>query len=139
MSKFNIPTVSAICPACSEETLHRLTFEDAQVRHLRCESCSAAHVCAYKGSFHAGLHPMDFADVIKSQSDGEIQAYRSSTAFQPRDVFEHPSFGVGYVLAVLSPPKKMDVMFEDKNRYLVCGPGSGVEAEVEAAPSKRKR
>lgn len=134
MSKFNIPTVTAHCLGCGDETVHRLTFEDTEVRHVRCESCQAAHVCAYKGSFHAGMQPLTFADVsaFAQTQDGEPEAYRSSAAYHPRTVFRHPSFGLGYVISVLSPPVKMDVMFADKNRYLVCGPGSSEAATDES-------
>jgi hypothetical protein len=36
----------------------------------------------------------------------------------------HPKFGEGYVLAVRSPPVKMEVLFDDHNRLLVCGRAS---------------
>jgi hypothetical protein len=52
-------------------------------------------------------------------------------------LFKHPSFGVGYVVAVLSPPVKMEVMFADKVRLLVCGPGSGVPAVSEQKAGRK--
>lgn len=125
MSKFNPPGMSAICPACNEHRWHLVTFENKQVRHLRCESCAAVHVCLHEGGFRSSIHPLDFADLFESGKEDALEPYRSTSAFQPTNFFKHPTLGVGYVVAILSPPTKMEVKFADKVRLLVCGPGSG--------------
>ena len=125
MSKFDIPTLTATCPACAVESLHRVVLESAQVRHLRCDACDAAHVCWTKGSFHATIAALAFKELVKAATQGDAPAYSIRSAFHPTDVFKHPKFGMGYVFAILSPPAKMEVLFSDKVRFLVCGPGSG--------------
>tara|TARA_R110002073_G_scaffold332410_4_gene518385 strand:+ start:10007 stop:10465 length:459 start_codon:yes stop_codon:yes gene_type:complete len=139
MSKYQIPIFRADCPACNEECFHRVTFEDKEVRHIRCELCSAVHVCASKGSFHARIESLDHAQVADAAEHPEADCYQSSSAFGPTDVFAHPSFGLGYVVEVL-PPSKMEVLFADKVRVLVCGPGSGIPEpdEKKAKESRRK-
>lgn len=124
MSKYDIPTVETECPACAADSVHRITFENTAVRHLRCDACEAVHVCATKGSFQAAIHPIAFDKL--SADGGEAEAYSIQSAFHPASLFSHPKFGVGYVFAILSPPQKMEVIFADKVRFLVCGPGSGV-------------
>lgn len=126
MSKYDIPTQKTICPACAVKSVHRLIFENKVVRHLRCDACKAAHVCAMKGSFQSAIHPKAFDEVVSDSGVDEAEAYSIRNAYHPTDVFSHPNFGVGYVFAILSPPQKMEVLFADKVRFLVCGPGSGV-------------
>ena len=118
-----------------------MTFENEQVRHLRCESCAAPHVCRHEGAFRSSILPLDFADIFETGGEDAPTPYRSSNDFHPTDFFEHVSFGVGYVVAILSPPTKMEVKFADKVRLLVCGPGSGelpIPVPVKV-PSKRAR
>lgn len=132
MSKFDIPTRTAVCPTCAVESLHRIVYENAAVQHLRCDECDAAHVCPAKGSFHAKMDPRPLGKLIEDASDGAPEPYSIRNAYHPGGVFAHPKFGTGYVFAILSPPQKMEVLFADKVRFLVCGPGSGVlESESE--------
>jgi hypothetical protein len=126
MSKFDIPTLTATCPACQVESVHRVVLEDSQVRHLRCDACDAGHVCSTKGSYQAVIHALPFEELVKLTDQDSVEAYSIHTAYHPTGVFEHPKFGAGYVFAILSPPKKMEVLFADKARFLVCGPGSGI-------------
>ncbi len=110
-------------------------METAQVRHLRCDACDAAHVCRTKGSFHRAIAALAFEELVKTATQEEAPDYSIRSAFHLTDVFKHPKFGMGYVFAILSPPAKMEVLFSDKVRFLVCGPGSGVlgpEPEEEA-------
>lgn len=138
MSKYQIPFFRADCPACGERCLHRVTFEDKEVRHTRCEACSAAHLCASKGSFHLRIQPLEHAQVADSTKHSEADAYSSSRAFAPTDVFAHPSFGLGYVVEVLGV-SKMEVLFADKARVLVCGPGSGIPVPLKEEPRRKAR
>ena len=139
MTTFNRTSISASCPGCGEQDSHQLTFENKRVRHLRCESCQAIHVFAYKGSFHAQSSALDFAAVTGAAQNADVGAYGAGNAFYTADLFEHPKFGTGYVLAVLSPPKKMEVLFTDKMRVLVCGAGSGEPKSQEPEPEKKPR
>jgi hypothetical protein len=82
------------------------------------------------------MRPLDFADIREPNSEDEIEPYRTTRAFQPTDFFQHVTFGVGYVVAILSPPTKMEVKFADKVRLLVCGPGSG---ELPIPPTRAGR
>lgn len=137
MYNFNRSSISAPCPGCGKQDSHQLTFENKQVRHLRCESCLAIHVFACKGSFHSQSKAIDLAALTEPTPIGDVAAYRAGNAFFTADLFEHPKFGTGYVLAVLSPPKKMEVLFTDKMRVLVCGAGSGEPKSKEPEPDKK--
>ena len=130
-------TVSASCPGCCEKTPHRLVFENKEIRHFRCDLCQGIQVCAYKTSVLSEFRALDFAAVRESAQRPDTPAYRAGDAFHPADLFEHPKFGTGYVLAVLSPPKKMEVLFADKARVLVCGVGSGVPKTPDPKPEKK--
>jgi Zn ribbon nucleic-acid-binding protein len=144
MKKRHPTVLSAICPACNEQSSHSVSFEDKLIRHIRCDSCGVLHACASKGSFYAGIHPLDFAELTKlaTVEAGAIPAYHSGTTFHPADLLEHPTLGVGYVAAVLSPPNKMEVIFADKTRVLVCAPDSGILEEPVVAtktPTRKSR
>lgn len=117
-----------------EKSVHRVIFENSTVRHLRCKSCDVVHVCATKGSFQARVQPLPFAELIALATQGGVEPYSIRRDFHPTDVFSHPKFGAGYVCAILSPPQKMEALFEDKLRVLVCGPGSSMPEPIVVVP-----
>lgn len=50
------------------------------------------------------------------------RAYDIKTEFTENDVIEHPRFGIGFVVELVSP-KKVEVLFEDGLRKLACNIG----------------
>lgn len=48
------------------------------------------------------------------------QPYEMDRSYDKGEVIEHPQFGVGVVVNVLSPTK-VEVLFPDVRRKLVCG------------------
>lgn len=139
MSKYDIPVLNAKCPACGELVSHRVFFENKQVSHLRCESCATVHVCAYKGSFHDKINPIGLSTLFDTTTRSELDEYSIRGNFQPADFLEHPSLGVGYVVEVLSEKMRMKVMFADKVRLLLCGPGSGVPIPSDPKKTDRRK
>jgi hypothetical protein len=69
-----------------------------------------------------------------------LQAYRESDPFSDGQYVEHATFGQGYVMAILWPPRKMEVLFGDRTRVMLCGQGSApASAMASTKPDKTKR
>jgi hypothetical protein len=57
---------------------------------------------------------------LREKSEGaEAKAYAIDAEFTENDVVDHPRFGTGYVIQLLSPTK-VEVLFEDGIKRLVC-------------------
>ena len=122
---------SVRCPSCRKTALHTVSFERQKLRHLRCSACKMvnAYVIAEEhddaGNVRAaGLVLQDHSALMALGSLGRLPRYSSQKAYTDGQYFMHPRFGRGYVLFVLNPPSKMNVIFSDGKRLLACGHGS---------------
>lgn len=139
MSAFE-QAVEASCPACDRERAQTRVFDGAKVQHLRCETCGAIHAYsvddpATAPAPQAGVRVLDLAALTELHGSDNARPYRADTSFGQGELIDHPSFGRGYVMTVLSPGNKMQVLFDDKRRILVCRLDSGARAQEAAAKS----
>jgi hypothetical protein len=67
---------------------------------------------------------LDHAALTKRRHSKSLKTYSTKKAYTDGQYLNHPKFGEGYILGVSSPPSKMEVLFADRKRVLVCGPGS---------------
>jgi hypothetical protein len=51
------------------------------------------------------------------------KTYRADQPFEMKDVINHPKFGKGIVIRI-QPPDRMEVLFPDESRILVCALGA---------------
>ncbi len=56
----------------------------------------------------------------RKRAGEETLPYSSTTVFPVKSLVEHPLFGIGEVTALV-PPGKMDILFEDGVKRLLCG------------------
>jgi hypothetical protein len=62
--------------------------------------------------------PLGVDDLLAYHGAPAVHPYESTGAFTEGEFIEHPTFGTGYVLAVLWPPTKMEVLFSDGKRII---------------------
>ncbi|MEQ1665739.1 MAG: hypothetical protein ABL927_10225 [Bdellovibrionales bacterium] len=72
-----------------------------------------------KATNEAAAQNSRYRDLSGKIGEAKPQPYRMANVYSPDTVIEHPKFGIGYV--TISMPDKIEVVFEDSNRYLVQG------------------
>ncbi|MCP4605030.1 MAG: hypothetical protein GY847_31660 [Proteobacteria bacterium] len=119
------------CISCKEQCSHVITYTGNKIHHFHCSACGAVN--AYfleesagkkKKSNNKGVEYLDYEALTKLRGSKPFNVYSATQAFTDGQYIKHPKFGEGYVLAVSSPPTKMEVFFADQRRMLACGPGS---------------
>lgn len=97
------------CAVCGEERGHVVASVSVKGRATRV-SCP---ICGTRGPFKNCTNPSD-----KSGSGIESQPYDWTHSYRVRQVINHPTYGLGEVVALIEP-KKMDVLFADRIRRLI--------------------
>ena len=70
-------------------------------------------ICGTRGTFRNGnISP------AKSASTKEAQPYDWTHTYRVKQLINHPTYGLGEVVALIEP-KKMDVLFADRIRRLI--------------------
>lgn len=129
------PTIDIHCAQCQATHNHHPIYLGEAVRHLRCTFCKTVNAFTAEGKERSPTSPLDFVALTQSPHQPEPHPYRASGPFLVGSLITHPTFALGYILTVLTPATKMEVLFADKRRVLVCGPGSGCPPPPE--PKKR--
>ncbi len=124
MSAFD-PAVEAICPACDRKRTQKRVFDGGKIQHLCCESCGAVHAYSAgdpdaKPASEAGIRVLELTSLRELLGAGSARPYSASESFRAGELIGHPKFDIGYVMTVLSAGNKMQVLFGDKRRVLVC-------------------
>lgn len=119
-------TLLAKCAICGPKTEYNVIYEKDGIHNLRCRGCGGILISLLEGPWKK-VQPLDFPGLLERQGRSKPTSYRTDASFRVGQFVEHSSFGIGYVMAVQSPPKKMEVLFEDQMRVLVCAPGSDPE------------
>jgi hypothetical protein len=74
---------------------------------------------AQKGKLTAKL----WGELIEGRSPTEAVRYNVEEPLQPLQLVDHPRFGLG-VVAARADERKVYVLFEDRERLMLCGPAS---------------
>lgn len=129
-------TLEIRCSSCGQSAAHEITYASEPVHHLRCGECRA--VDAYvldvleepgasgKTRKYAKVNAVlqDHAALMHHRGSQELHAYHTTGTYVNGQYIAHSKYGDGYILNVLGPPMKMEVLFADKKRLHVCGSGS---------------
>ncbi len=78
---------------------------------------------------------LDLASLTELFGADSARPYRADTSFRAGELIGHPKFAIGYVMTVLSPGNKMQMLFGDKRRILVCKLDPLARAQEAAAKS----
>ncbi len=131
MSTQTVTNSEICCPSCGKEVPHNVIYTGRRILHLRCSVCKDVNVFvlekpagAQEGDQERKVVPQEYAAVMERRGSRVLHAYSTTSAYTEGQYIIHPKFGEGYVLAVRSPPVKMEVLFEGPKPLLVCGRGS---------------
>ena len=124
----SVPRVE--CPVCAKICSHQVLFSDEGVEHLRCSECEKIGVFAFElvegkkeGEKKKKRSSIDHAALMERRGSETSNPCAIKKAYTDGDYLSHPKFGDGYVLTVV-PPNKMEVLFAEEKKLLICGPGS---------------
>jgi len=138
-------TIVAFCKKCEADKPHTVleVLEGGKrLGKVRCDTCREEHpfrrpkVAPPKPPKEKAAKPRRHGSKSKApqevvaaeawrQVEAMVQAaaktpYQMGRSFEKGEVIEHPQFGVGVVVTVLSPTK-VEVLFPTVRRKLVCG------------------
>ena len=128
------------CSSCGEMTTHEVTYSNEPVHHLRCCECRvvSAYLIVVLEDSVAGRKRkyakvsavlQDHAALMRHRGSQELHAYQITGTYAHGQYIAHNKYGEGYILDVLGPPMKMQVLFADKKRLHVCGSASIASAQ----------
>ena len=137
-------TIEVTCKTCKKKCIHNIVYVNDVVHHFRCSACGAAEVYSFKKREKGKneFEQQDHAAMMERMPVESSSNYSAKLSFTNGQYLKHSKFGDGYVIALTSPPTKMSVLFEDRKRILLCGPGSTEgEKKVKApkTPSQLER
>ncbi|MBI5488972.1 MAG: hypothetical protein HY905_16680 [Deltaproteobacteria bacterium] len=143
-------SIAAFCKKCEKDTTHtvlEVVEGGKRLGKVRCNVCRDEHPFRRPKARVKGEKPAKEPRATrprkssKSRGPQEIPAveawhqveamvnaaskvpYEMTRCYDKGEVIEHPQFGVGVVVAVLSPTK-VEVLFSTVRRKLVCGKAS---------------
>ncbi len=123
------------CPRCELDLWHTvIAVTGGQPARVRCNTCKSER--NYKaprlsgGSDRptpraitrtkvVGAHPDLYQQKLRALVMKSPKPYRIDAAFEVDDLIDHIKFGRGVVLKLIHPDR-MDVLFQDESRTLVC-------------------
>ncbi len=118
------------CPACAKICSHKILFSNGGIEHLRCSECEKVGIFAFEmvdgkkeGEKKKTLSSLDYVALMERRGSKPSSPYSIKKNYTDGNYLSHPKFGDGYVLTVL-PSNKMEVLFADEKKLLICGPGS---------------
>ena len=136
------------CPACNKVRSHQSLFSSDTVEHLRCSECNSIGVFVFEmvddekddGDKKQKLTPLDHAALIERRGSKAMAAYSIKKVYTDGDYLRHSQFGDGYVIAIV-PPQKMEVLFADGRKVLICSPGSisGMSKQLASSSTKKSK
>ncbi len=126
-SFFGKVTYEIKCTSCGGKGPHETIYTDDSIQHLRCPACTASDVYLIEqpeGTTHsskAEVMLQDHAALMERRGSQEAPPYSPTKSLAEGEYIEHPTFGVGYIVAVTGPPPRVRIIFSEKKRLLVCG------------------
>jgi hypothetical protein len=120
-------TLKFKCPECDKTCSQKLLFSDSGIEHWRCFECDKVGVFEADEKEEGGKKQkrssIDCAALLERRGSSPSKPYSTKESYTDGDYLSHPKFGDGYVLIVVSP-NKIEVLFLDGKKLLICGPGS---------------
>lgn len=127
--------VIAMCTKCELELAHVVLFhnEAGSIEKVKCQTCGSEHEYhpdktetpkktakkTAKVRRTKKKDPVrDFEALTEKFKGKDTVDYAMSGSFKADDVIDHKAFGIGYVIN--ASYSKMEVVFSDKSRLLVC-------------------
>ena len=116
--------VEAWCTKCKIDRLHAIETlkSDGNINRVICRTCESSHL--FRRPKGDGTEPKTTRRrkdelVVTEAEVAKAKPYAMDGAFEAGEVIKHGKFGPGRV-STLKPGGKMDVVFEDGVKLLVC-------------------
>jgi len=128
-------SVDSWCARCKLMLAHTIeAIVNEKITRTHCNTCGAQH--AYRrnppgtangkgrgassgnGRSARVTLPVDYQALLRGKDVGNARVYKISERFQPKEIINHPTFGVGIVVAVRDT-NKIDVGFTDGMKTLI--------------------
>lgn len=129
-------SVDSWCGRCKLVLAHTVeAVVGNKITRTHCNTCGAQHAyrrnppgvasAKLRGATPANgraTHPtaVDYQALLRSKDVRNARAYKVSERFEPKEIIQHPTFGVGLVLRVRDS-NKIDVGFTDGLKTLTHG------------------
>lgn len=130
-------SVDSWCARCKLMLAHTVeAIVNNKITRTHCNTCGAQH--AYRPnppgtkatraragtggsrSVKAAAAPVDYRAILQGKDPSKARAYKLSDRFQPKELIDHPTFGLGVVVAVRDT-NKIDVGFTEGLKTLTQG------------------
>ncbi len=118
--------IDSYCGRCKMMLAHTVeTIEGGKIKKCHCNTCGAQHAYRPKPpkripGMPAVPEPSDYDKLIKAQDADKAKKYKTSDRFQPTELINHATFGLGIVLTC-KESNKIEVLFQDGAKTLVHG------------------
>lgn len=127
------------CPKCKEVVNHTvLSLVDGEIARVECSVCGSSHkyrpvkpaaIAAAKRKITraASLEKERlaraeayFEKLMANRDQAEARTYSMNEVYKPGELLDHPTFGPGVIIDTVLPDK-IEVLFRQGSRLLVCG------------------
>lgn len=130
--------IASRCLKCKGVTNHTIiAMADGKVAKVQCNVCGGRHnyrpekpektggakkKMTRTASTGAKLAKAEahFEELVAGREPSEALAYAMDGIFKKGDLVDHPTFGLG-VVAQTEMPNKIEVVFRQESRLLICG------------------
>ena len=130
--------INSRCLKCKAVTNHTIiALVDGKVAKVLCNVCGGQHnyrpekpeqtavvkkARPSSASANARQAKVDahFEEMVAGRDPSEALAYDMTGIFKEGDLLDHPTFGLGVVIARVMPDK-IEVLFRQESKLLICG------------------
>ena len=119
-------TIESWCGKCKMILAHTIeAMVGDKPARVHCNTCNAVHTYKPnepgKAAASGKVRPSRYKTLIKGSDMAAAKIYSQKEKYEPGDVLQHPSFGIGVATAV-KDGTKVEVLFEGGSKLLVQSP-----------------
>jgi hypothetical protein len=113
--------IQAYCGKCKSVLTHTIVaLKGTRAARTDCQTCGSTHAYRKNPPDTKAKKRSQFEDAMDGRDVAKAIPYRVNRKFNQQDVIKHKTFGIGVVTRVVTE-KKMEVLFEDSTKLLICG------------------
>ena len=134
--------VDAYCTKCRMTLAHTvLALLGTKIARVQCNTCGGQHAYRAEPGARTPASPrapkprkevITFEQRLTERDPATAKRYSPRESFPVDALVDHPTFGLGFVLAVRQD--KIDVAFKGFEKTLICGRGEAASAKPAFAP-----
>ena len=130
--------IDSRCLKCKDITNHVIiAMVDGKVAKVQCNVCGGRHnyrpvkpakaggakkkTSRAAGGVKQAKAEAHFEEMLADRDQSDARPYSMTEIFEEGDLISHPTFGLG-VITKTEMPDKIEVLFRQESKVLVCGP-----------------